>query len=1736
MPRIFNPGRGSHDFIRLVERTTNALVTKDDGALEEVKKALIQVHQQYDQVHEESEAKQLRLNRLREDIRTADQQHMNKGDWTKKVDETWNVLSEQYIDVMKRNKEALTSRKVYEHMLKRTQREQAILKQKLFQMEEHLDRKKRELQQKRTDSEQARCAKVQIHKTLESYSEEASMEREVRKSALDAIGGELDKRKDANGRRADFNSWRHEVALDAANEAFNASAGRLRKLYAIEKLSGNCLQKTTFEQVERSQTTEDNFQKIRDVTGLADVMDIVHKFLNRDVEQEQLKASVKEAEVNLEVLRQKHEKLKQEMEGLPVDHTNDPMALHKELEQAEQKLNEAIEEQEACRVRLQKTTLQSEHMKRWAARMGGVLSKFEDPAKVDSPADLPMFFRKFEVAVKKFIKRVSDQINAGKINRKVLRDFEKIENEAQKGLLSDHNFLTINCRAQAADGQGRPTSRQGAGDGAEDDPPTNFSEDREKCKNESSNQRLQRHLRPKSRMESSGRAQAAGFVFLRVEASRTRGLAGLEPVTTELSLPEWMMLSRLLELDVEEADSSFEHWEIKKSNEFCKACQNKFMPDAKFCRNCGQKRPKLAELKADRSGKVALAAFLDEHGIKQSDHDSLDHVQEMLVLARQKLANGESYLDHSTSSALPVAVSQVLWGLSQQRKPAECCWEVVDDGTVVLSTAGRKAIERLRSQPNDLVEKVKQANIQPPLLPSHAGRQGNRENCVSSVQTIIEKCNKEGTKYTDPRWNVGADPAKVLYVDAQQPGYDCTVAKPAGYKRLTEIIDEPVLFKGGVRPADIIQGQIGTCFFLGVRLPVGVALVHCGTLLHPSFLSLEHLGLAFSVELAVFGIYKALPCFAFAGVGRASHVSLEQRTRSSAPAADRLLSSRPAMPVGIEEVAATPAMESMGLMGLVLVAGQAISGLAALYAIMSFAEYVYHRYFQHLGLNKVDAVRAVRSTFNLSTFRGDGHVEHHRETIDDDMSLDVEHGRDPILDMDPWRGTCFPWDGSLKMSAGVMLMAYPTLSFLGWSGYVIVPVVLSAMLLHALVWNALHPNMHGLEDVPLEVGAPSWVLAGLRDSALFKYLRVNHEGHHRANGAHGNYNVCCPGVDQVVGTTVDCVTGAPLPKPAPDWLTLLVAVAAAPLMPAMAPPGLDMGESKKVPQYAGMCPHVDEQDASTRISEALGSRSCHCNLSWCVAVAMRFMLVDSDHGCLVASPAEGSDRTFHFDRGLVELQRRAGLALPRHWVQWLQHPVGEDPENVRSCFMEHDIDVGVYGVRFFLDGEWYHTIIDDWMPVDQYGRMLYAKSYDHDEVWVPLLEKAFCKLHTCYEMCDGGQPGEAVSVLFGGAMGKFKIKEKTRYKPLAANVYYETLHDAHEAGWVLSTTFTKSRAAGGKAGQGKCGEGITNDGLVHGHVYSVLRVVEACGNKLVCCRNPWGQGEWKGKWSDANAFGEWTPEMKEATNYRGGDDGTFWMSIEDFLATSGGVHYSRTLGCKWKQLSQYSYFQTGKMQATALWTYKARADDEIGFWKGDQIQVARIAPGWWSGTAAGSSKSGANLAGQGSDMFASRCRPGFFPGNYVKLDDREHLQRCVDKAVYISCTCTKLSDLQVLSPALTLIALRNKTPRTPCVGLGRLDLHAQRSWCESSLGVCRVEDSCGTTLGKQDGLNYKDCVTCCWAVGLLTLDILQQTQKLWDGQLAERILSQEGKLREVLDRRIFTARKLWQEQATLIFQ
>jgi len=305
---------------------------------------------------------------------------------------------------------------------------------------------------------------------------------------------------------------------------------------------------------------------------------------------------------------------------------------------------------------------------------------------------------------------------------------------------------------------------------------------------------------------------------------------------------------------------------------------------------------------------------------------------------------------------------------------------------------------------------------------------------------------------------------------------------------------------------------------------------------------------------------------------------------------------------------------------------------------------------------------------------------------------------------------------------------------------------------------------------------------------------------------------------------------------------------------------------------------------------------------------------------------------------------------------------------IRRAFIAFDIELGIYGVRFCINGEWEHIIVDDIMPVDKHNRLLYARSKEPDEVWCPILEKAFCKLHTCYEMCDGGKPSQAIFSVCGGTSGMFAIEDQHKKDP---TLYWTILDSALNRGWLLTTTFVIDVSKVLKAGVGKCGEAVLPTGLVGGHVYSVLRIVEACGVKLICCRNPWGTGEWKGKYSDDNKDGEWTAELTEATGWTNENNGQFWMSIQDFVDNSGGVEYARTFNPQWKKITQRSRFQTGSLLATSSWAYTSRENNELGFEKGATLEVKDIAPGWWFGNVAGA-----------PDV------TGFFPANYVKLKDR----------------------------------------------------------------------------------------------------------------------------------------------------
>ena len=78
-----------------------------------------------------------------------------------------------------------------------------------------------------------------------------------------------------------------------------------------------------------------------------------------------------------------------------------------------------------------------------------------------------------------------------------------------------------------------------------------------------------------------------------------------------------------------------------------------------------------------------------------------------------------------------------------------------------------------------------------------------------------------------------------------------------------------------------------------------------------------------------------------------------------------------------------------------------------------------------------------------------------------------------------------------------------------------------------------------------------------------------------------------------------------------------------------------------------------------------------------------------------------------------------------------------------------------------------------------------------------------------------------------------------------------------------------------------------NNGIVAGHAYSVISVVEfEYRGEIVCLlklRNPWGHHEFKGDWSDQSSL--WTEELRKFAGCTIEEDGTFFINLADYLRT-----------------------------------------------------------------------------------------------------------------------------------------------------------------------------------------------------------------------------------------------------------
>ncbi|XP_051953604.1 calpain-5-like [Xyrauchen texanus] len=235
---------------------------------------------------------------------------------------------------------------------------------------------------------------------------------------------------------------------------------------------------------------------------------------------------------------------------------------------------------------------------------------------------------------------------------------------------------------------------------------------------------------------------------------------------------------------------------------------------------------------------------------------------------------------------------------------------------------------------------------------------------------------------------------------------------------------------------------------------------------------------------------------------------------------------------------------------------------------------------------------------------------------------------------------------------------------------------------------------------------------------------------------------------------------------------------------------------------------------------------------------------------------------------------------------------------------------GIFHFRFWRFGEWIDVVIDDRLPTAN-GQLIYCHSNDSNEFWSALVEKAYAKLYGCYEALDGGNTADALVDFTGGVTEPMDLLEgKFSQEEAARNQLFERVLKIHNRGGLISCSIRATSQAEMEA--------RLDCGLVKGHAYAVTDVRKVrLGTGLMAffkseklsmirMRNPWGQREWNGAWSDSSE--EWKRVSKSERERLGvtvEDDGEFWMDFEDFCK-----HYTDLILCRLINTSYLSIHKT----------------------------------------------------------------------------------------------------------------------------------------------------------------------------------------------------------------------------------
>ena len=158
------------------------------------------------------------------------------------------------------------------------------------------------------------------------------------------------------------------------------------------------------------------------------------------------------------------------------------------------------------------------------------------------------------------------------------------------------------------------------------------------------------------------------------------------------------------------------------------------------------------------------------------------------------------------------------------------------------------------------------------------------------------------------------------------------------------------------------------------------------------------------------------------------------------------------------------------------------------------------------------------------------------------------------------------------------------------------------------------------------------------------------------------------------------------------------------------------------------------------------------------------------------------------------------------------------------------------------------------------------------------MEKAYAKFLGSYDKLEGGDPLSAGINFTGGFTERYETEDFQSEEKIQE--LYKTLSEANQESSIITCSTSNNNPDGQKMG------------LKANHAYSITKLsqfrirngISHITETLVRIRNPWGEGEWKGAWSDySDEMKALKPRKKWQFGIKIDNDGEFYMRMTDFV-------------------------------------------------------------------------------------------------------------------------------------------------------------------------------------------------------------------------------------------------------------